>query len=102
VACSQVTVALDAAGQANDRELASDVLGFLDNHQGKNATPEIFTAQHVLIIAADQSKADVPELDRPQKDRGRGRYLRHQAGLIYEPKRTLVFRTNDVCCPTAV
>jgi type IV secretion system T-DNA border endonuclease VirD2 len=72
-AYSQAAVALDATGQADDRELASDVRGFLDKHQGMNTTPEVFAAHHARIIAAEKSKADMPAPDRPPKDRGRGR-----------------------------
>jgi type IV secretion system T-DNA border endonuclease VirD2 len=69
----QAAAALDATGQADDRELANDVRGFLDKHQGMSATPEVFAAHYARIIAAEKSKAASPELDRPPKDRGRGR-----------------------------
>jgi type IV secretion system T-DNA border endonuclease VirD2 len=72
-AYSQAAAALDATGQADDWELASDVRGFLDKHQGMNATPEVFAAHHARIIAAEKSEAASPALDRPPKDRGRGR-----------------------------
>jgi type IV secretion system T-DNA border endonuclease VirD2 len=72
-AYSQAAAALDATGQADDRELASDVRGFLDKHQGMNATPEVFAAHHARIIAAEKSKEDVPARDRLSRDKGRGR-----------------------------
>jgi type IV secretion system T-DNA border endonuclease VirD2 len=72
-AYSQAAAALEATGQADDRELASDVRGFLDKHQGMNTTPAVFAAHHARIIAAERSKADVSAPDRPPKDRGRGR-----------------------------
>jgi type IV secretion system T-DNA border endonuclease VirD2 len=72
-AYSQAATALDATGQAEDRELASDVRGFLDKHQGMNATPEVFAAHHARIIGAEQSETVLPAPDRPPKDHGRGR-----------------------------
>jgi type IV secretion system T-DNA border endonuclease VirD2 len=72
-AYSQAAAALDATGQADDRELASDVRGFLDKHQGMNATPEVFAVHHARIIAAEKSKAELPAPDRPPKNHGRGR-----------------------------
>jgi type IV secretion system T-DNA border endonuclease VirD2 len=72
-AYSQAATALDATGQAEDRELASDVRGFLDKHQGMNATPEVFAVHHARIIGADQSKTVLSAPDRPPKDHGRGR-----------------------------
>ena len=72
-AYQQAADALDATGQADDRELAKDVRTFLDKHQGMNATPEVFAAHHARIIAADQSKVAKPAPDRPPNDRGRGR-----------------------------
>jgi len=45
-AYEQTAAALDATGQVDDRELASDVRTFLDKHQGMNATPEVFAAHH--------------------------------------------------------
>jgi type IV secretion system T-DNA border endonuclease VirD2 len=72
-AYGQAAAALEATGQADDRELASDVRGFLDKHQGMNATPQVFAAHHARLIAADKIKAELQAPDRPQKDRGRGR-----------------------------
>jgi type IV secretion system T-DNA border endonuclease VirD2 len=69
----QAATALDATGQADDRELANDVRGFLEKHQGMNATPEVFAAHHARVIAAEKSKADFPAPDRLPRDRGRGR-----------------------------
>jgi hypothetical protein len=72
-AYEQTAAALDATGQSDDRELASDVRAFLDKHRGMNATPEVFAAHHARIIAADHRKAELPAPDRPPKDHGRGR-----------------------------
>ena len=72
-AYEQTAAVLDATGQSDDRELASDVRQFLDKHQSINATPEVFAAHHARIIAADQSKAALPVPDRRPKDHGRGR-----------------------------
>jgi hypothetical protein len=69
----QAAAGLDATGQADDRELASDIRGFLDKHQGMNATPEVFAAHHARIISAEKSKADMPAPDRKPPDKGRGR-----------------------------
>lgn len=49
-AYEQTAAALDATGQADDRELASDVRTFLDKHQGMNATPEVFAAYHSRVL----------------------------------------------------
>ena len=71
-AYSRAAAALDATGQSDDRELASDVRAFLDKHQDMNATPEVFALHHAQIIAAAKSKAELPALDRTPKDYGRG------------------------------
>ncbi len=49
-AYEQTAAALDATGQADDRDLASDVRAFLDKHQGMNATPEVFAAHHAKLL----------------------------------------------------
>ncbi len=49
-AYQQAAAALDATGQSDDRELASDVRAFLDKHQGMNATPEVFAAHHAKLL----------------------------------------------------
>jgi type IV secretion system T-DNA border endonuclease VirD2 len=72
-AYSQAAAALDATGQADDRELASDVRGFLDRHRGMNATPEVFAAHYARMLAAERDKAELSARDRSPKDRGRGR-----------------------------
>ena len=59
-AYEQTADALDSTGQADDRELAKDVRTFLDKHQGMNATPEVFAAQHALILAATRTKPEPP------------------------------------------
>lgn len=72
-AYEQTADALDATGQADDRELANDVRTFLGKHQGMNATPEVFAADYARRIRAEQSRAVSPAPDRPPKDRGQGR-----------------------------
>ena len=72
-AYSQVAVALDATGQAEDRTLASDVRGFLDKHPDVNATPEIFAGRHALNLAAARAKPELPAPEPLPRDRGRGR-----------------------------
>jgi type IV secretion system T-DNA border endonuclease VirD2 len=72
-AYEQTADALDATGQADDRELAKDVRTFLDKRQGMNATPEVFAAHHARRKAAEQSKAELSPLDRSSSNRGRGR-----------------------------
>ena len=53
-AYEQTAAALDATGQSDDRELASDVRNFLDKHQGMNATPEVFAAHHARDLATQR------------------------------------------------
>jgi len=72
-AYSQAAAVLDATGRSDDQALAHDVRGFLDKHQGMNATPEVFAAHHARRIAAEQSKAGFPPRDRSPNDRRRGR-----------------------------
>jgi type IV secretion system T-DNA border endonuclease VirD2 len=72
-AYSQAAAALDATGQADDRDLANDVRGFLDKHQGMNATPEVFAAQHARRMAAEKNKSVSPAYDPTPNNRGRGR-----------------------------
>lgn len=65
----QAASALDATGSTDDRDLANDVRGFLDKHQGMNATPEVFAAHHSRLL----DRASRPkEINRPP-DNGRGR-----------------------------
>ena len=45
-AYDQAAVALEATGAEEDRALASDVRGFLDQHRRLNATPEVFAELH--------------------------------------------------------
>lgn len=49
-AYQQAATALDATGNTDDRGLADDLRGFLDKHQGMNATPEVFAARHAEIL----------------------------------------------------
>ena len=71
-AYEQTAAALDATGQSDDRELASDVRAFLDKHQGMNATPEVLAAQHSRNLVAGQTRL-TPQAPEPSpRDRGRG------------------------------
>ena len=72
-AYSQAAGALDATGQAEDRTLASDVRGFLDEHPDMDAKPEIFAVRQAQSLAAVQQKREPPQLDPSQRDRGRRR-----------------------------
>ena len=73
LAYEQTAAALDATGQPDDRELASDVRSFLDKSRGMNATPDVFAAHQARRIAAERSKEELPSPDRSPKDRGRER-----------------------------
>jgi type IV secretion system T-DNA border endonuclease VirD2 len=72
-AYSEVAASLDATGAVEDRELAGDVRGFLDKHQGMNATPEVFAAHHAQMLAAERRKSELPPPEHPPPDRGRSR-----------------------------
>lgn len=72
-AYQQTADALDATGQADDRELAKDVRTFLDKHQGMNATPEVFAAHYARRIKAERNRGNLPAFERPSEDHGRER-----------------------------
>ena len=72
-AYSRAAAALDATGAVEDRELASDVRGFLDKRQGMNATPEIFAARHRRMLIAVRPKPELPVIEPSPRDRGQGR-----------------------------
>ena len=72
-AYEQTAASLDATGQADDRELASDVRAFLDRHQSMNATPEVFAAHHARNLAAAQRKSEPPMVEVSSPDRERRR-----------------------------
>ena len=72
-AYEQTAAALDATGRADDRELASDVRGFLDKHQGMNATPEVFAAHHAQFLRMKRNSPDAQASEPPPRDRGRSR-----------------------------
>ena len=67
-AYTQAAAALDATGATDDRELASDVRGFLDKRQGMNATPEVFEARHAQSLNRGVPPSDVVS---PDRDRSR-------------------------------
>ena len=68
----QAASALEATGSAEDRDLASDVRGFLDKHQGMNATPEIFAARHAQNLGMKLGRPEKTAAEPPPHDRGRG------------------------------
>ena len=72
-AYEQTAASLDATGQSDDRELASDVRVFLDKHQGMNATPELFAARHAQNLISAQQRYDPPAPEPSPYDRGRRR-----------------------------
>ena len=72
-AYEQTAAALDATGQSDDRELASDVRAFLDKHQSMNATPEVFAAHHARNLEASLQTPERASPDRPRHDRDRRR-----------------------------
>ena len=72
-AYEQTAAALDATGQADDRELAKDVRTFLDKHQGMNATPEVFAAQYVRILEAERLRLETSMRGRPPPEHVRSR-----------------------------
>ncbi len=72
-AYEQAAAALDATGQQDDRALADDVRGFLDKHQGVNATPEVFAARHARNLAATTRVHEPISHDHSPIERGRGR-----------------------------
>ena len=67
-AYTQAAAALDATGATDDRELASDVRGFLDKRKGMNATPEVFEARHAQSLNRGVPPSDVVS---PDRDRSR-------------------------------
>ena len=67
-AYEQTAAALDATGQSDDRELASDVRTFLDKHQGMKATPEVFAARHTQSLNRGVPPNNVVS---PDRDRNR-------------------------------
>ncbi len=72
-AYEQTADALDATGQADDRELAKDVRTFLGKHQGMNATPEVFAAHHrqKLQLARQSPNKLPPKPTDPERGRSR-------------------------------
>jgi type IV secretion system T-DNA border endonuclease VirD2 len=72
-AYEQTAAALDATGQAHDRELASDVRAFLDKHQGMNATPEVFAAHHANRLDRPLTSRTAEPLQEPSSGKDRSR-----------------------------
>ena len=73
LAYEQTITALEATGQADDRELATDVRTFLDKHQGMNATPEVFAAHAAKQLSHRKPPKDVKRPDPVLTDKQRGR-----------------------------
>lgn len=71
-AYEQTAAALDATGQADDRELSRDVRAFLAKHQGMNATPKVFAAHHARRLDRVGRSHEGPAEPKPP-DKGRGR-----------------------------
>ena len=69
-AYSHAAAALDATEATEDRELASDVRGFLDRHQGMNSTPEAFAAHYAQILGMKRNSPDPQAPEPPPRDRG--------------------------------
>ncbi len=72
-AYEQTADALDATGQADDRELASDVRGFLAKHQRMNATPEVFAARHAQNLGVKPNNPEPQGPESSPRDRGQSR-----------------------------
>jgi type IV secretion system T-DNA border endonuclease VirD2 len=72
-AYEQTAAALDATGQSDDRELASDVRAFLDKRWDMRATPEIFAGHHARNLAAARAKREPSAPEPSPCDRGRRR-----------------------------
>jgi hypothetical protein len=73
-AYAQIASALDATGQSDDRELASDVRAFLNKHQGMNATPEVFAAHHAKLLNRAAPSPEVgqsKDIKPPDNERSR-------------------------------
>ncbi len=69
----QAAFVLDATGSINDRALASDVCGFLDKHQGMNATLEVFAAHHSRLLNRTGPSSGIEAPDLSPSDKGRNR-----------------------------
>lgn len=69
----QAASALDATGSTEDRDLASDVRGFLDKHQGMHATPEVFAAHHAQLLNRTGPSSDIDFQVQQPPDKGKGR-----------------------------
>jgi type IV secretion system T-DNA border endonuclease VirD2 len=71
--------ALDATGDADDRKLASDVRGFLQERLDFHSTPEVFAQRHAALILAKEKERDdtaTRSLDKSPPERpppGKGR-----------------------------
>ena len=72
-AYEQTAAALEATGQSDDRDLASDVRAFLDKHQGMNATPEVFAARHARNLGVKPNRPEPQAPEPSSRDREQSR-----------------------------
>jgi type IV secretion system T-DNA border endonuclease VirD2 len=72
-AYEQTADALDATGQADDQELASDVRAFLAMHQRMRATPEVFATQQKQRLSQLATTTEPEALYDFPINKGRGR-----------------------------
>jgi type IV secretion system T-DNA border endonuclease VirD2 len=75
-AYEQAAEVLEATGQADDLELASDVRSFLGKHQSMNATPEIFAEHHRAMLQREAEMNAKMSEKKPKPrtpDKGRSR-----------------------------
>ena len=72
-AYGEAASALDATGSIEDRNLASDVQGFLDKHLGMNATPEVFAANHSRQLNRVGRSDEFKRQDQPPPNKGKSR-----------------------------
>lgn len=62
----KIATALEATGQSDDHELASNVRGFLDKHPDINATAEVFAVRHARNIPSVRQIPDPSKVDYRQ------------------------------------
>ncbi|OAO04820.1 hypothetical protein A8B75_06655 [Sphingomonadales bacterium EhC05] len=69
----QAVSALDGTGSTEDRDLASDARGFLNKHQGMNATPEVFAAHHSGLLNRTSPVREINASRHLPPDKGKSR-----------------------------
>lgn len=70
-AYQEAASSLDATGSNEDRELASDIQGFVDKHQDMNTTPEVFAAHHSRLLNRTSTVREINTSSRLPPDRSR-------------------------------